>query len=213
MSTKKGQRAWFQSHVHDPYVRRAQEQDYRARSAFKLQEIDEKLHLFRPGQCVVDLGAAPGAWSQYVRRRWAAMPGAGRNSLLIALDLLPMEQIDGVHILRGDIRDDAIRTEFDALLSGRQVDVVLSDMAPNLSGIDSVDSARVEELVETVVDVASAWLHPAGSVVAKTFHAGSYAALDQLFRQTFRTVRRFKPQASRTQSSETYLLGAGLRGG
>ena len=216
--SKKVNKAWLNDHVNDPYVRMAQKDGYRARAAYKLKEIDETFHLIRPGQVVVDLGAAPGAWSQYLRRRFApksaGVGGAATgelNGTLIALDLLPLEAIDGVQFIQGDFGDDAVLAQLEALLGGRAVDLVVSDMAPNLSGIGGVDAARIEHLVELAVDFAARHLRPEGALVAKVFHGGAYDAAVALFRSQFRVVKPCKPKASRDKSSETFLVGIGLK--
>src|SRR5690606_9953913 len=194
----------------------AQKDGYRARAAYKLKEIDEQLGLIRPGMCVVDLGSAPGAWSQYLRRRLSPS-GAATGALqvrIIALDLLPMEPVEGVHFIQGDFREDAVLAGLEQALAERgqtQVDVVVSDMAPNLSGIESADAARIAHLVELAVDFAARHLRPDGALVTKVFHGGAYDALVALFRRTFKTVKVIKPKASRDKSSETFLVGMGLK--
>jgi 23S rRNA (uridine2552-2'-O)-methyltransferase len=216
--SKKINKAWLNEHVHDPYVRQAQKDGYRSRAAYKLKEIDETFHLFRPGQVVVDLGAVPGAWSQYLRRRFApkaaGVGGAATgelNGTILALDLLAFEPIDGVQFIQGDFLEDAVLAELEAALAGRAVDVVVSDMAPNLSGIANVDAARIEGLVELAVDFAGKHLKPEGALVAKVFHGGAYDGLVALFRQHFRVVKPLKPKASRDKSAETFLVGMGLK--
>lgn len=211
--SKKVNKAWLNDHVNDPYVKLAQKEGYRARAAYKLREIDETLHLVRPGQVIVDLGCAPGAWSQYLRRRLAPS-GAAVGELrgtIIGLDLLPMEPIEGVQYLQGDFRTPEVLAQLEALLEGRPVDLVVSDMAPNLSGVTSVDSARIEELVTLAIDFCQRHLKPGGSLVAKVFHGSGYNELVHLFRAAFRTVKPLKPKASRDRSSETFLIGTGLR--
>ena len=208
-------RAWLHEHLTDPYVKLAQKEGYRARAAYKLQEIDETLHLLRRGQTVVDLGAAPGAWSQYVRRKFAAQragasPDAPQDAI-VALDILPMEPIDGVNFLQGDFHDEASVRRIDAVLAGRPVDVVLSDMAPNLSGIASSDSARVAHLVELAVEFARDHLAADGALVCKVFHGSGYSQLVELFKRSFRVVKAIKPKASRDRSAETFLVGIGLK--
>jgi len=208
-------RAWLHEHVTDPWVRRAQQEGYRSRAAYKLQEIDAGFGIVRPGQVVVDLGAAPGAWSQYLRRRMApdgAAPGAHPGTL-IALDLLPMEPVEGVAFVQGDFRDEEVVRRLEALLSGRQVDAVLSDMAPNLSGIAASDAARVAHLVELAIEFATRHLDPRGVLVAKTFHGSGYSQQVELFKAHFRTVKACKPKASRPHSAETFLVGFGLKDG
>ena len=208
-------RAWLHDHLTDPYVKLAQKEGYRARAAYKLREIDESLQLLRRGQTVVDLGAAPGAWSQYVRRKFGA-PRAGAApdapaGGIVALDVLPMEPIEGVAFVQGDFRDEASVRRIEALLDGRRVDVVLSDMAPNLSGIASSDSARVAHLVELAVDFARCHLAADGALVCKVFHGSGYSQLVELFKRSFRVVKPIKPKASRDRSAETFLVGIGLK--
>ncbi|MCW5648484.1 MAG: RlmE family RNA methyltransferase [Ramlibacter sp.] len=210
---KKVNKAWLHDHINDPYVKLANREGYRARAAYKLKEIDETLGLIRPGQVVVDLGSTPGAWSQYLRRRLSPEGAAvgALNGVIIALDLLPMEPIEGVHFLQGDFREAAVLHQLESAVAGRKADLVVSDMAPNLSGIGSADAARVEHLVELAVDFARNHLKPEGALVAKVFHGASYNPLVQLFRQNFRVVKPIKPKASRDKSSETFLVGIGLR--
>ena len=211
--SKKVNKAWLHDHANDPYVKRAQQEGYRARAAYKLSEIDEALSLIKPGQVVVDLGAAPGAWSQVVRRRLApagaavgALPG-----VIIALDLLEFEPIEGVTFLQGDFRDEATLHRLEAELAGRRVDLVLSDMAPNLSGIESSDAARIAHLVELAVEFACNHLKPEGALVAKSFHGSGYSQQAKLFKERFRAVKPIKPKASRDKSAETFLVGLGLK--
>lgn len=211
--SKKVNKAWLNDHVNDPYVKLAAKEGFRARAAYKLKEIDEALGLIRPGHVVVDLGSTPGAWSQYVRRRLAPA-GAAVGSLdgaIIALDVLPMEAIEGVQFLQGDFREAEVLAQLEQALDGRAVDVVVSDMAPNLSGIASADAARIIHLVELAVDFGRAHLRPEGALVAKVFHGAAYDPLLKLFKDTFRVVKPFKPKASRDRSSENFLVGLGLK--
>jgi 23S rRNA (uridine2552-2'-O)-methyltransferase len=211
--SKKVNKAWLNDHLNDPYVKLAQKEGYRARAAYKLKEIDENLGLVKPGQVVVDLGCAPGAWSQYLRRRFAPQ-GAAAGELrgtIIGLDILPMEPIEGVQYLQGDFREPAVLQQLDEALAGRVVDVVVSDMAPNLSGIESADAARIAHLVELAVEFAAAHLKPDGALVCKLFHGSGYSQLVKLFKETFRVVKPLKPKASRDKSSETFLVGIGLK--
>ena len=213
--SKKVNKAWLHDHVNDPYVKLAQKDGYRARAAYKLKEIDEALGLIRPGCRVVDLGSAPGAWSQYLRRRLApdgAAAGALQGSI-VALDILPMAPIEGVTFLQGDFRDEAVLARLDEALGGQPVDVVVSDMAPNLSGIESSDAARISHLVELAVDFAQAHLKPDGALVVKLFHGSGYSQLVKLFKDSFRQVKPLKPKASRGKSAETFLAGIGLKQG
>lgn len=209
--SKKVNKAWLHDHLTDPYVKRAQRDGYRARAAYKLQEIDEALGLIKPGQVVVDLGAAPGAWSQYLRRRFAPA-GAASGALdgtIVALDLLDFEPIEDVHFIQGDFREDAVVQQLEAVLAGRPLDVVVSDMAPNLSGIAVADAARISHLVELAVEFALRHLKPGGALVCKVFHGSGYSQLVKLFKDSFRIVKPIKPKASRDRSSETFLVGIG----
>lgn len=211
--SKKVNKAWLNDHVNDPYVKLAQREGYRARAAYKLKEIDEALGLIRPGHLVVDLGSTPGAWSQYVRRKLAP-EGAAAGVLagqILALDILPMEPIEGVTFVQGDFREPGPAAELERLLAGRQADVVVSDMAPNLSGIPSSDAARIAHLVELAVEFAQAHLKPEGALVCKVFHGSGYSQLVKLFKERFRVVKPLKPKASRDKSSETFLVGIGLK--
>lgn len=216
--SKKVNKAWLADHMNDPYVRLAQREGYRARAAYKLKEIDEALGLIKPGQLVVDLGAVPGAWSQYLRRRFAPRElGVGGaavgelNGTIIALDILPFEPIEGVTFLQGDFREDAVLNELNTLVAGRPVDLVVSDMAPNLSGIESSDAARIGHLVELALEFSQAHLKPEGALVAKVFHGSGYSQLVEAFKKQFRVVKPIKPKASRDRSSETFLVGMGLK--
>jgi 23S rRNA (uridine2552-2'-O)-methyltransferase len=211
--SKKINKAWLHDHVNDTYVKQAKIEGYRARAAYKLKEIDEGLKLLRPGQVVVDLGAAPGAWSQYLRRKFAQGGAAvGQlNGSIIALDLLDFEPIEGVTFIQGDFREDAVLQALVKELDGRAVDVVVSDMAPNLSGIAATDAARISHLIELALDFSVQHLRPDGALVCKIFHGGAYAPMVALFKQTFRVVKPIKPKASRDKSSETFLVGLGLK--
>lgn len=216
--SKKVNKAWLNDHVNDTYVKLAAKEGFRARAAYKLKEIDETFHLIKPGHLVVDLGSAPGAWSQYVRRvlspRSATGGGAATgelNGTIIALDLLPMEAIEGVQFLQGDFREAEMLQKLQQAMQDRKADVVVSDMAPNLSGIESADAARIAHLVELAVEFAQAHMKPEGALVVKVFHGGSYAELTRLFKESFRVAKPYKPKASRDKSSETFLVGIGLK--
>lgn len=213
--SKKVNKAWLNDHVNDPYVKLANKEGYRARAAYKLKEIDEALGLIRPGDRVVDLGSAPGAWSQYVRRKLSPQGAAmgELNGAILAIDLLPMEPIEGVQFIQGDFREAEVLAQLEALVDGRALDVVVSDMAPNLSGVASVDAARISHLIELAVEFAQSHLKPEGALVVKVFHGGGYSQLVQLFKDTFRVVKPIKPKASRDRSSETFLVGIGLKAG
>lgn len=217
--SKKIDKAWLLDHLNDTYVKLSKKDGYRARAAYKLKEIDETLGLIKPGQVVVDLGATPGAWSQYLRRKMSvktgdAAPGTGLgplNGTIIALDLLDFEPIDGVTFIQGDFREDEVLQQLEAAVAGRPVDVVVSDMAPNLTGIASSDDARSAHLIELAVDFATRHLVPGGALVCKVFHGGHYNELVSLLKSQFRVVKAIKPKASRDRSAETFLVGMGLK--
>jgi 23S rRNA (uridine2552-2'-O)-methyltransferase len=214
--SKKVNKQWLYDHLNDPYVKLAQKEGYRARAAYKLKEIDEELKLIRPGQLVVDLGATPGAWSQYLRRKFAPKEAGGAavgdlNGTIIALDILDFEPIEGVTFIQGDFREDAVLRQLEAQVAGRPVDLVVSDMAPNLSGIESSDSARIAHLIELAVEFAQNHLTPRGALVCKVFHGSGYSQLVKLFKERFKVVKPIKPKASRDKSAETFLVGIGLK--
>lgn len=211
--SKKVNKAWLNDHVNDPYVKLAVREGYRARAAYKLKEIDETLGLIKPGQLVVDLGSAPGAWSQYLRRRMS--PGGAASGQLdgsiIALDLLPMVPVEGVVFIQGDFTEAEVLQKLQQELRGRQADIVVSDMAPNLSGIHSADAARVEGLIELALDFSLHHMKPQGTLVAKVFHGSGYDQLVKMFKAQFQVVKPMKPKASRDKSTETFLVGMGLK--
>ena len=216
--SKKVNRAWLNDHVNDPYVKLAQREGYRARAAYKLKEIDESLHLIKPGDLIVDLGSAPGAWSQYVRNRLSPRTAVGGgaavgalNGTIIALDILPMEPVEGALFLQGDFREPEMLQRLAAAMAGRLADVVVSDMAPNLSGIESADAARIAHLVELALEFSQAHMKPQGALVVKVFHGSGYSQLVKLFKESFLVVKPIKPKASRDKSSETFLVGIGLK--
>lgn len=200
MKKHKTKKAWMQEHVSDPFVQRAKAEGWRSRAVFKLQEIDVKDRLLKPGMVVVDLGAAPGSWSQYVVRR--IQPGG----LLFALDLLPIEPLPGVSFIQGDFREDEVLQRFEAGLAGRAVDLVLSDMAPNMSGIATVDQARVMDLAELTLEFAREHLKPGGDMLVKVFQGSGYMALRAAMGTLFEVVQTRKPEASRGRSAENFLL-------
>ncbi|MFV1997007.1 MAG: 23S rRNA (uridine(2552)-2'-O)-methyltransferase RlmE [Acidiferrobacterales bacterium] len=195
---------WLRDHVDDEYVRRAQRDGYRARAAYKLQEIDQRDHLLKPGQIVVDLGAAPGSWCQY------AISRLGEKGRLIALDLLEMDSIDGVEIIRGDFTEQAVLDHLLARLNGRAVDLVLSDMAPNISGIVSSDLARFAYLLELALVFCGQVLRPGGALLVKAFQGEGFPEFQKALKQRFQTVKSRKPKASRAKSREIYLLAQGF---
>jgi 23S rRNA (uridine2552-2'-O)-methyltransferase len=197
---------WVKEHVADAYVKRAKAEGMRSRAAFKLDEIAARDRLLRPGMVVVDLGAAPGGWSQVAAG--CVAPG-GR---VIALDRLEMAPLAGVTFLRGDFRDEAVLAELERALGGQPVDLVLSDMAPNLSGIAATDQARAVELAELALDFALKHLKPQGNFMVKVFHGAGFDEFLRALRNRFHSVSVRKPEASRSRSREVYLLAKGLRG-
>lgn len=205
MKKNKTSRAWVHEHLNDPYVQRAQADGYRARAAYKLTEIDERDHLLRPGAVVVNLGAAPGSWCQIAVKR------CGPKGRVLALDLLPMEAVAGVNFLLGDFTEDAVLEEFERRLDGARVDVVLSDMAPNLSGVATVNQARSIHLCELALDFAVRHLKPGGQFLVKVFQGEGFMAFRQQMESAFASVQVRKPKASRDRSAEVYLLGKGPR--
>ena len=207
MKRTKTSKAWMREHVNDPYVKRAQSEGYRSRAAYKLAQIAERDRLLRPGMIVVDLGAAPGGWSQVAARNVA--PG-GR---VFAVDLLEMPGLSGVTFIRGDFGGDATLAELERLLAGKAVDLVLSDMAPNISGIASVDQARAVQLAELALDFAIKQLKPQGNFLVKTFQGAGFEEFVKALRAHFGQVLTRKPEASRSRSNEVYLLGKGLKRG
>lgn len=196
---------WLRRQAQDPFTRRARTEGWRSRAVFKLEEIDRRDQLFRPGQTVVDLGAAPGGWSQYAARR---LDGRGR---VFALDLLPMDALAGVEVLQGDFTGDEVLATLLAALDGRRVDVVLSDMAPNLSGTRAVDQPRAMVLAELALEFARQVLRPGGDFVVKLFHGEGFDAFVRDCRRSFGQVRARKPEASRGDSRESYLVARGFR--
>jgi 23S rRNA (uridine2552-2'-O)-methyltransferase len=197
---KKKSKAWMHEHVNDPYVQQAQKEGWRSRAVFKLKEIDEKDHLLKPGMTVVDLGATPGSWCQYAVRR--IQPG-GR---LIGLDLLEMDPLAGVDFIQGDFREQEVLEKLEAALAGRPVDLVLSDMAPNMTGIAATDSVQVMYLAELTLDFARAHLKPGGALLVKVFQGAGFMELRQAMQESFASLATRKPAASRDRSAELYLL-------
>jgi len=197
---KKKSKTWMHEHVNDPYVQRAHKEGWRSRAVFKLKEIDEKDRLLKPGMTVVDLGATPGSWCQYAVKR--IHPG-GR---LIALDLLDFEPMAGVEFIQGDFREDAVLETLKSVLAGRRVDLVLSDMAPNMTGIAATDSAQVMYLAELTLDFARENLKPGGDLLVKVFQGAGFMELRQAMQAEFESLATRKPAASRDRSAELYLL-------
>ena len=210
MAKKKFSKEWVMQHINDPYVKMAQQQGYRARAAFKLTEILDAEKLMRKGDVIVDLGATPGSWSQVARERLLGAGGVIQGRV-IALDLLPMEPIAGVEFIEGDFREDAVLELLSERLVGAKVDLVLSDMAPNLSGVSSADSARIQHVCDLAVDFAVNHLKPDGALIVKAFHGSGFSQIVENFKRHFRRVVERKPKASRDKSSETFLVGRGLK--
>jgi 23S rRNA (uridine2552-2'-O)-methyltransferase len=201
MKRTRTSKAWMQEHVNDEFVKRAQRDGYRARSAYKLIEIDDRDKLIRPGMTVVDLGAAPGSWSQVVMQR---MQGRGR---VFALDLLEMHPLAGVEFIQGDFTETAVLEQLQQRLGESRVDLVICDMAPNMSGISIVDQARVAYLAELALEFSLQWLQPGGNLLVKVFAGSGYEEILQAMRAGFTKVVTRKPKSSRDRSSEVYLLG------
>ncbi len=202
--------AWIARHINDPYVKQAQQKGYRARSAFKFIEIDDKFKLIKLGQKIVDLGAAPGSWCQIASER-SRVDGIQRCPIL-ALDLLPMDPVVGVDFIQGDFREEQAIAQIDHWLGGSKVGLVMSDMSPNLSGVPSADAARMEYLLELCLEFSLSHLAPDGAMIVKAFHGSGYSQMIKRFKDTFMTVEPFKPKSSRDESSETYVVCRRLKG-
>jgi 23S rRNA (uridine2552-2'-O)-methyltransferase len=206
MARTRTSKAWLHEHVTDAWVQKAKAEGWRSRAAFKLMQIDQKDQLLRPGMTVLDLGATPGGWSK------VAVKAVGPAGRVVAVDLLPMEPVHGAMFVQGDFEDDAILPRIEAALAGRQADLVLSDMAPNLTGVGVSDQARSVRLAEAALDAARRWLRPGGNLLVKVFHGAGFDDYVRLLRAQFGQVVVRKPEASRGRSAETYLLAKGLRG-
>jgi 23S rRNA (uridine2552-2'-O)-methyltransferase len=211
MAKNKFNKNWIHDHLNDPFVKQAQKEGYRARAVYKLKEIDEAERLIRPGQIIVDLGCAPGSWSQYVRNKLAGQSGGRISGTIIGLDMLPMEPIADVHFIQGDFREDVVLDQLEQVVGGQKVDLVLSDMAPNLSGVAVADAARVEHIIDLALEFAQAHLKPSGALLVKCFNGAGYNEILEKFRHEFKTVASKKPKASRDKSSEIFLLGKTLK--
>jgi len=198
-------KAWIDEHVNDHWVKEATRLGYRSRAAFKLIEIAEKDRLFHPRMSVVDLGAAPGSWTQVLREK------LGRRARIVALDILAMDPLPGVLILQGDFREAPVLAQLEAALEGRKVDLVVSDLAPNLSGVASADQARSVHLGELALEFAANWVQPGGDLVVKAFQGGGFAEFQQAMQHDFDKVYVRKPKASRDRSREVYLVAKGLK--
>ena len=224
MSKNKFNKDWLQDHLNDPYVKMAQKDGYRARAAYKLKEIDDQDHLIQAGMTIVDLGSAPGSWSQYARNRLVEL--GKKNSLIepgkpdgkiVAIDLLPMEDIADVTFLQGDFREDEVLRQLEKVIfiendqNIQKVDLVLSDMAPNLSGVAVADAARMGHLAELALEFSQAHLRADGALLIKCFHGSGYSQIVESFKKVFKMVAPRKPSASRNRSAETFLLGRFLK--
>ena len=207
MKRTRTSKAWMHEHVTDPYVQQAKAEGYRSRASYKLMEIDDRDRLIRPGGTVVDLGAAPGGWSQVAAHR---TKGNGR---VVALDLLEMDGLSGVQFIQGDFREESVLRQLETLLAGERVDLVLSDMAPNISGVPVSDQARIMHLAELGLDFCRQWLKPEGAFLVKVFQGYGYEDFVREMKLVFRSVATRKPDASRDRSSEVYLLGKVLKPG
>lgn len=206
MSQTKSSQRWLARHRKDEYVKRARKEGVRSRAAYKLEEMDQRDHLLRPGMTVVDLGAAPGGWSQYVKSR------VGRTGRVLALDALPMEPIDGVEFIEGDFTARPVLDLLLERLQGQPVDLVISDMAPNITGVASVDQARSINLAELALDFADKSLKSGGCLLIKTFQGEGFNEFYAQMRHRFAKLVTRKPQASRSESREIYLQGKGFKG-
>ncbi len=207
MSRSKTSRAWMREHINDPFVQKAKAEGYRSRAAYKLLELDKKDRLLLPGQLLVDLGAAPGSWSQ------VALAKLGSKGRVVAVDLLPMESLPGVHFVQGDFREQEVLDALLLAMSGRKADLVISDLAPNISGIGVSDQARSMHLCELALEFARQCLKPGGSLLVKVFQGAGFTEFLAGMRKSFVKVGSRKPEASRGRSSEMYLLGKGFKTG
>ena len=206
MARSKTSNKWLTEHFSDVFVKKAQKEGYRSRAIYKLIEIDEKDRLVKPGMTIIDLGAAPGGWSEYCVKKM------GRNGTVIALDILPMEPIDGVTIIQGDFREDAVFEELMAEIGENRADLVISDMAPNISGMGSVDMPRAYYLCELALDLARQVLKPGGGLLVKLFQGEGFEAYNKELKSSFSKVVMRKPKASRARSREIYALATGFLG-
>ena len=203
MKPSKTSKQWMREHINDPFVQMAQKEGYRSRAAYKLLEIDDKDHLFKPGLVVVDLGATPGGWCQVAANK------IGPTGKIIALDLLPLDPLRGVEFIQGDFRDEDVLNKLEASLQGKPLGLVISDMAPNFSGVGAVDQDRSIYLAELAMEFAFEHLSPEGSFLVKVFQGAGFETYMKLMRSRFVKVAARKPKASRDRSSEVYLLGTG----
>ena len=205
MKVSRTSKAWMQEHLNDEYVKRAQKEGYRARAAYKLTEIDDKDKLIKPGMTIVDLGSTPGSWCQVAVQR---LKGQGK---IIALDILEMQPVAGVEFIQGDFREEAVLKQLETTLNNKPVDLVIADMAPNISGISDVDQAGAMYLTELALTFSQQWLKPNGNFLVKVFIGTGFDDMVKTMRQQFDKVVTRKPKASRDRSSEVYLLGLGKK--
>lgn len=205
MKPTRTSKAWMMEHLNDPYVKLAQKEGYRARAAYKLMEIDDKDKLIKPGMTIVDLGSAPGSWSQVAVQR---LKGQGK---VIALDILDMQPIAGVNFIQGDFREESVLRVLEETINKTPVDLVIADMAPNISGVKDVDQAGAAYLTELALEFSKDWLKPNGNFLVKVFIGAGFEEILQNMRQMFDKVVTRKPKASRDRSSEVYLLGLGRK--
>jgi len=212
MAKNRFSKEWLAQHINDPYVKLAQQKGYRARGAFKLLEIVDTEKLLKKGDVVVDLGCSPGSWCQVVRERLVG-PGGVIDGRIIGLDMLPMEPIAGVEFIQGDFREDAVGEQLHALVGEQAVDLVISDMAPNLSGVGVADAARIQHVCDLAMEFALEHMKPDGALIVKAFHGSGYSQIVESLKQHFRRVVERKPKASRAKSSETFLVARGMKQG
>ena len=210
MAKNKFSKDWIHQHINDPYVKLAQQKGYRARGAFKLIELLVNEKLLRRGDLDVDLGSSPGSWSQVVRERLTG-PGGIVDGRIIALDMLPMEPIAGVEFIQGDFREDEVLKQLEDMVGSHAVDLVISDMAPNLSGVGIADAARIQHVCDLAMEFSRAHLKPDGVLIVKAFHGSGFSQIVQSFKQHFKRVVERKPKASRAKSSETFLVARDLK--
>ena len=212
MAKNRFSKEWLAQHINDPYVKLAQQKGYRARGAFKLLEILEVEKLLKKGDVVVDLGCSPGSWCQVVREKLVG-PGGVIDGRIIGLDMLPMEPIAGVEFIQGDFREDAVGEQLHALVGEQAVNLVISDMAPNLSGVGVADAARIQHVCDLAMEFALEHMKPDGALIVKAFHGSGYSQIVESLKQHFRRVVERKPKASRAKSSETFLVARGMKQG
>lgn len=212
MAKNRFSKEWLAQHINDPYVKLAQQKGYRARGAFKLLEILETEKLLKKGDVVVDLGCTPGSWCQVVREKLVG-PGGVIDGRIIGLDLLPMEPIAGVEFILGDFREDSVGEKLHALVGEHAVDLVISDMAPNLSGVGVADAARIQHVCDLAMEFSLEHMKLDGALIVKAFHGSGYSQIVESLKQHFRRVVERKPKASRAKSSETFLVARGMKQG